>query len=1084
MNDKELMNTYKSIELSADRMAEMEAELMKRFDTNNDTESGYVNGGKAYKLQPVEKKPVSSWKIAVGIGSVAAVGLCVFGLSRLDFGAVSPISPANTQTGTSDNISYTENEYPLLNGTFKHWDADKVAAILLPDYDDKEESGDTVSVSFFAKGLEQLIVKDGSIIYNENIYDVRDFGFGAEVFEVNEEILRSLHPVREHEGFASADALKAAEEIVSQLDIPHLGEPQVYAATSTVNRSLVTIYGDQQLPYTEEQLTAFEGNEVYVVFYPTECNGIEMPIGDVRFADTDTTGLHGYIEIGVEKDGVFSFEAHNIMELTESGKTIKVCDMSDAAASLSTVLTEDADITEGELVYVGDFNDRERYCEYRPAWRFVQTIENEGKVEYKSHYVDANEASYQPPQTTTSIIAEEPEIVQPADGEISVSMLFDTRDYGFGWDFSIFEEHFAGVWMDEQEQYVVGYNSDIFGFTGDAICGGFAENEDGWYMLQSFADGEYSVYAALKKDRALKIRRYDLESKTQCISLDAHSEEYHIYSDAAAVTELGDSYAGEATLLTLTRLMRGHTEQYGESNLGELLGKLVYAPEYSNVNEDNASMLTLERITDDDPSDGITLYSSGFTTAGNADITASASPITYSIDGVEYTRCSVDGDSGKVWVNSLCEKSADISVRCYTMDYIGHLRKGLPDDSYSGIKAKYINLWMQCSDEGEWSLKGFDLWENDIVGIASIMPTQLSEKIRKSNDNRLTGDTSIYGDADAAHYVLRSMVTENTVDVEDARDGKFGSEYYTNGVTEIYYYDPIYNEHHLLDVLVGADMAVIDGRAYVVGGLPDSEAELSDIATEEVLCCYDRTQFIGRTVLDVEPYSARKLKAYGECLVATYWRALDNLDYKVFDSETLSPLCETKYSPMHLDGTGGIEELSEDSFVVKLAGANEIVFDGEDISGQLLLLDSRAQRVHKAFEIGDVPSYSDGSISMEGFTTLDEARETLRSIFIEEYVDSYLDKLLNGTEGFPKRIEERDGYLYYIGGARGASIGVERVAPQVESLDGDTAIVKYLVYCSTEEPEGESKIYICDSYTGGAEKTADGWRLTNMDYPY
>ncbi len=590
MNDKEIMTAYNSIELSADKIGEMEAELMKKFDTQNDTENGYVNGGRAYKLQLSQKK-ISLWKIAVGIGSAAAVvGLCVFGLSRLDLGTVSPIVPADTQ---SDSSALASDEYPALT---------------------------------------------------------------------------------------------------------------------------------------------------------------------------------------------------------------------------TTVIIDDT--------------------------------------------------------------PDEPEIVQPAEGEISVSMLFDSTDYGFGWDFSIFEEHFAGLWTDDSgKATIVGYNTDIFDYTGDNSCGGFAENEDGWYMLQSFADGKYCIYAVLKADNSMNIRRYDLESDTQSVSLKTPNEVYFIYSDDAAITELGDDYAGEATLLTLTRLMREHTSQYGESDLGEVLGKIVYAPDY--------------RFED-----------------------AMENPHKYSIDGVDYARYTVNGDSGKVWVNSLCEKGANVSVRCYTMDYIEHLRNGLSDESYNGIRAKYIELWLGLSDNGNWQINGYDLWENDVTGcgIVSKINTPLSEKVKDNDSNKsLTSDIRTYGDVDTAQYVLRAMLTENTVNVQDAADGFFGSEYYTNGVTEIYYYEPAYNEYYLLDVLVGADMVVIDGKAYVVGGLPDKNAELKDVSVAEVLYCYDGKERIGKTVLDCEPYYSRKLKAYDECLVATYWKALDAIDYKVFDRVTLSQLCETNYSPMDLNGTGGIE---------------------------------------------------------------------------------------------------------------------------------------------------------------------------------
>lgn len=227
-------------------------------------------------------------------------------------------------TGAEQSQNNGGDLCPLYSGSYKMWDADFAMQVFFPDYESLTENdieyskldSDSVRIddSQLGKGLynlyrfndgRELFCDAGTIVYNKDVNDMRSY-MNISKFDVypSKEIVQELYPLREIENQSVDDALKITDEIVQRLEIPCLGEPQVYTCTGTA--------------YDDNGSELVPPKDAYYILYHANVGNTDLPYQYTKFTSVGQSGSYGFAEFIVTADGLEYCDVQYIFDYQET----------------------------------------------------------------------------------------------------------------------------------------------------------------------------------------------------------------------------------------------------------------------------------------------------------------------------------------------------------------------------------------------------------------------------------------------------------------------------------------------------------------------------------------------------------------------------------------------------------------------------------------------------------------------------------------------------------------------------------------------------------------------------------------------
>lgn len=312
------------------------------------------------------------------------------------------------------------------------------------------------------------------------------------------------------------------------------------------------------------------------------------------------------------------------------------------------------------------------------------------------------------------------------------------------------------------------------------------------------------------------------------------------------------------------------------------------------------------------------------------------------------------------------------------------------------------------------------------------------------------------------------------VDVYAVRDlgyAKAGGQ----NICEIYHRDPLTDKFDLIDTAYSPSVLVSGSSAFIW-----YTPMRRDYETEgDYFAQYDEGGCVGLYSLYRDRSFGTELYMSGRYILARRNRQA-NYEWAVFVAGALSTGYET-----YADGE---LTLTKDGFTTTRDGKT-IVYDaaGENLAGMVQYLTAKLRSGWSLFEI-DSPLSTGNSIEIPGYdypcyeiaNPKLRTREGLLAAFEEYLTPAAAEEALAEITGHS--VVLYNGQYYTTCGARGSDLSMGRQEYSAElSADGMSGVVTYIVH-GGPDPEADSTIV--KTYTIGAVKTENGWRLDRFYQPY
>lgn len=298
---------------------------------------------------------------------------------------------ACTQNDSSNTSAPAENETTayIYEGQYKMFDPDVIKEIFIPeldslgddDFDLEHTKIGTGSVRIddpeLGAGLYHLYtLKDGSSLFwdagtivFENNLEGECAAMNISKFEVTptEEQVREEYPLWEIEGLSSEETLAMAQDIMDKLDIPYIGEPQIY-----------TCAGEESYC---DGINTYPTKDAYYVLYPTVVDGVKLPYTYTYFSGMGWEGRYGYAQFLFSADGLEYFDAEWIFDYQRK-ENCRIISQEQAAEIMKNTIERaseigETSISEGKLTYVANTDMNTGSSLLYPAWEFIKYYEME-----------------------------------------------------------------------------------------------------------------------------------------------------------------------------------------------------------------------------------------------------------------------------------------------------------------------------------------------------------------------------------------------------------------------------------------------------------------------------------------------------------------------------------------------------------------------------------------------------------------------------------------------------------------------------------------------------------------------------------
>ncbi|MGN0619482.1 MAG: hypothetical protein ACI4J7_10740 [Ruminiclostridium sp.] len=314
------------------------------------------------------------------------------------------------------NTSKTDTIVPLFSGKHHEWDTDALKKTLMPDFSQLDSNlikteewnmsnGKCCSYSLNDGRTLEVWADSAYIRYLRDANNISTYGISSgsyiTFYGCSEESMLADYPLIEYENFKSSQAVEIADRIVNELDIPNLDAPMVFSCESDISEFTLSLYPEVADEYTEDELEAMKGNKAYYVLYTQTYNGVKLPVDNMTFETTGIYGVYTTVDFIIDKNGIVSFHANNVLDLIPLNETAQICTSEEALETCKKTIgmskeVNGAIIKGGELTYISNCNSDGTYS-FFPAWKFIKHVNepdeiNNGKFQrttYQTYYYNA-----------------------------------------------------------------------------------------------------------------------------------------------------------------------------------------------------------------------------------------------------------------------------------------------------------------------------------------------------------------------------------------------------------------------------------------------------------------------------------------------------------------------------------------------------------------------------------------------------------------------------------------------------------------------------------------------------------------------
>lgn len=373
---------------------EIRPELKKEI-----VEMSMEKNNKKHKFSKKRAIPVIA-AVVVGCTTVTAVCADQFvGIFKKD---------TNFQMNIRTIEESTDEQAEIYHAVHKKWNKDALNALFMdgktavdgeeyqsdlnPDVKRKWESYDDGTT---------VVYEDGDIMYyRQSDYDYR---YIADLILNGKDAGEVLFPKSSIEGFAVETALEQSDRIMNELgmsvhskEVIALDAENLKAVDDVRNgdNDRIDKHGETLPEWTSEQ-------EAYMIIYSLETGN--MPVSRTRFISNNVCSEGSMVYAIVSRNGLEAFQASIVYDATESGESVNVCTVEEAAEAVAVkfdknIASHPTDIENCKLVYVPVAIEFGKSYELRPVWEFYSNehiswynseFEKESMDYYDTVFVDA-----------------------------------------------------------------------------------------------------------------------------------------------------------------------------------------------------------------------------------------------------------------------------------------------------------------------------------------------------------------------------------------------------------------------------------------------------------------------------------------------------------------------------------------------------------------------------------------------------------------------------------------------------------------------------------------------------------------------
>lgn len=314
----------------------------------------------------------------------------------------------NTNTTYEVNTTIYDTVVPLFSGQRHEWDTDALKKTLVPDFFNfdgnsikTEEIDAEIGKCFkysFDDGRELDILGDGAFVqYYRDTDNISYYGIGSGTYGTyygfSEEDMHNDYPLIEYDDFKSSQAVEIANKTVTELGIPSLSSPMIFSCESDISDFTLSLYPEAAEKYSEDDIKAMKGNKAYYILYTQAYNGVKLPVGMPCFETDNINSYFTTVDFIIDKNGIISFRADNVMDLIPLNESAQICTSDEALETCKNTIglsmeVNGAIIKGGELTYISNRNSDGTYS-FFPAWKFIKHVNDPDEVSMRNTFYQA-----------------------------------------------------------------------------------------------------------------------------------------------------------------------------------------------------------------------------------------------------------------------------------------------------------------------------------------------------------------------------------------------------------------------------------------------------------------------------------------------------------------------------------------------------------------------------------------------------------------------------------------------------------------------------------------------------------------------
>lgn len=283
-------------------------------------------------------------------------------------------APANTVLTVGDKVTIDvtppasyPSEVPIIKCHLRDFraESEEIKKFFIDGKEIYKEDSHEDSISYFTADGGFLNLQDQGVLSytpEDHIYDGENEK--RDIYKMQrtcaDNIVNSYfyfpHMNDELEGFPRSEALARANELIEQLDVKYLGEPQIYAITAEDARGYgkpVEINKEENEESTDDQIVLNKEDELYLVLYQTVYDDVAITSDSAKIHSDNYTQA-SWARVLLTKDEMVLCEFFHVFDSIEESEEVQVkCSPETAVSKMYDYYT----MQEYSLVNTYEFTD-------------------------------------------------------------------------------------------------------------------------------------------------------------------------------------------------------------------------------------------------------------------------------------------------------------------------------------------------------------------------------------------------------------------------------------------------------------------------------------------------------------------------------------------------------------------------------------------------------------------------------------------------------------------------------------------------------------------------------------------------------